>query len=43
MAFIDEQEVKCFMKLLRTEENFGVTLDEKLAAWEKARELGVCP
>jgi len=43
MAFIDEVEVKCVMKLLRTEELLGVTLDDKLAAWEKGRELGVCP
>jgi len=43
MAFIGEENVKCVMKLLRTEEILGVTLDDKLAAWEKGRELGVCP
>jgi len=43
MALYDSEKVVCYTKLLRTEVYTKITYKEKLASWNKAREIGVCP
>jgi len=40
---IDTEEVVCFAKNLLSEDHLGVTYQDKLASWNQAREIGVCP